>query len=262
MKSLFEDLFQTDSRDLSDLISTVTDLCAVSSDLFRIIKKEMQPGVTTDELACICVRKLSSLYSGSVKIAHLDFNINDQVYHHPPSDRKLEEGDLCTVDLVLEKEGFFSDTAWTFGVGYLHNNRRELREIAWGISQAAVLAAQCNTPLQIMQDLIQGRLSGTPWKIAEEACGHGIGRKIHDDPEIPFVFKGDKESVWAEDWVVTIEPVLISANSKVIYDKKKGYITSDGSDAAYFEHIVYVQRGKTDCLNIPKIKMMERIDIF
>jgi methionyl aminopeptidase len=260
MHDLFFDLFQA-NKAIPDFTFRMEHLCRISHFLFLKGEEHIRPGITTKELAAGFEKQLHAI-SDKTHMSHIHINVNEQAFHCLPGSRLIRSGDILTIDIVLSDGVVFSDGAWTYPVGEVSQTRYSLIEQAWRTSKAAVQAIKPDDPFNIMQHAVKRSLLIPEIRVFPKACGHGIGRKIHEDPEIPFVHTEKKSGIWNKGLICTIEPVVIYGNDNIIEYKDIGGITEKGADTAYFEHTIQVKENGAVCLNIPEINLMDCIDIF
>ena len=262
MKSLLSDLFLPEDSLQTGAVEKISCLAGFSHSIFTELKVDIRPGISTVCLAADIIDKVRTKGRGQVHVPFLHFNVNDHVFHNPPDQIKLRTGDIITIDMVLEKDGFYSDGAWTYGCGEIRDEDRYLIDISWDIARLAVMEICTGRSISDMQKAIRNRLENTPFTILSEARGHGVGLKVHDEPEIPFSLEISESRKWKAGWLFTVEPVVAFRKEVVLRNDRGYYVTSSGLNTSYFEHMVYLDGAETRCLNIPEIKMMESIDIF
>jgi len=225
------------------------------------LKEHVFPGMDGMKLLSI----LETNFRGStpsIHIAAFDVNINFNVCHHPPSGRLFMNHDIVTLDLVLEQNGLFADGAWTYICGEKNEKNKSLIQKAWCVSVKAVKAMKLGHTSLDVKKTIYNELSGTPFFLIEDACGHGIGRSIHEIPDISYSITNMDDIIWKKGMVITVEPVIASERANLFLHKEKGYITHNYSQTAYFEHMVYIDENGVHCLNIPQINDLDCIDFF
>ena len=262
MRNLFHDLFTEDVVDDAELLKRMKDLCPISHSLLQEGKRFILPNKRTKDLASCFESYLYDRWGGQISLEKIHINVNSCAFHCEPGDTFLQPGDILTVDIVLNDSGVFSDGAWTYIVDETSLERQALVQRAWDVSLKAVDAVKAGDEFSVMQKILQDDFNWDEFSLVPEACGHGVGRQIHEEPEIPFFLKKNESKIWQENLICTIEPVVIKGNSKVIENKDLSYVSETRSDSAYFEHVIYVTSEKALCLNIPEINITECIDIF
>ncbi len=262
MKSLFSDLMNPEGSISPETLGRVKYLSEKIHSLFCSLKGKVIPGISSFELSEFIVERVKTDENEGLTIPFLHFNINDHAFHNSPGEARLENGDILTVDIILEENGCYSDGAWSFSCGRISPEDRILIQTAWNISRLVIDHILTGQEIYEMQNSIADRLDKTPFQVVPYAVGHGIGRVIHGEPEIGYDPITTDRRTWQDGWLFTVEPVICYKGVDIYQNQDGFYVTSDNSKTAYFEHVVYIDKGRAHCLNIPEIKMMESIDIF
>lgn len=227
------------------------ELMAKSGEILSKIMKELrikvEPGVTTNEL-----NKLAEelIFSYNVKPAFKGYNrfpaalcvsINEQIVHGVPSDRELKEGDILSLDFGVIYQGFCSDMAATLAVGSIKPEVNRLIKVTKKALKRAIARMKPNKTLGDIGHAIESYIESQGFKTIKELCGHGIGKNLHEKPDILNFGKRHKGLKLESGMVFALEPMAVMGNSKI----KKGpdgfcYQTADNSLSAHFEHTVAV----------------------
>jgi methionyl aminopeptidase len=220
---------------------------AIIAGLLSELPARIGPGVSTAALDAFChdyivshegaVPAFKGLYGfpGSVCIS-----VNEEVVHGIPSRRRvLRTGDIVTVDVGVRLAGWCSDSAWTFAVGAVAPATRELLEVTERALDAAVEAAVPGKHIGDIGAAVVGAVEASGYGIIRELVGHGVGRDVHEEPQVPNVGRPGHGPLLREGMVLAIEPML-SAASPDIRTLGDGWtvVTADRSLAAHFEHTV------------------------
>jgi len=179
-------------------------------------------------------------------------SVNEEIVHGFPSKRKLQEGDIVSFDMGVVHEGFFGDSARTYTVGETSDKAKALLEVtqtslALGIEQVR----EGNTVHHISR-AIQTYVEGQGYGVVKRFVGHGIGRRLHEKPEVPnFVPRGAAEIPLKAGMVLAIEPMVTigSADVEILADNWTA-VTKDRQLAAHFEHTVAVTKDGPDILSV------------
>ncbi|QEN07549.1 M24 family metallopeptidase [Oceanispirochaeta crateris] len=242
-------------------IQSIADLSLYLHECLLLLGKEIVPGNNGLSLQ----NKLDEILQSHRTMCHsasFDINVNQRVCHSHPDESVFSSEDIVTLDLVLQKNGLFADSAWTFICGYKSPENRALLQKSWDVSKSAFSSIRLNENSFEMKKVVHRELTGSPYALIEEACGHGIGKSIHTAPDISYSILNKNDVKWNAGMVLTIEPVIAQKGTKLIYSKEKGYTTNNGSPSSYFEHMVAIDENGPRCLNIPQIKDINSIDIF
>lgn len=212
------------------------------------IKDFVKPGVKTIELEMICEDKIKQ--AGNMKPAFKGYNgfpyclcisINDEVVHGMPSQRPLKESDIVSIDFGLLYEGYYGDVARTFAVGGIPKSTHKLLEVTEDALHRGIEEAREGNRLHDISHAIQDRVEKAGFSVVREFVGHGIGRSLHEEPQVPnYGEKGTGLRLKA-GMVFAIEPMVNMGKSDV-YIGQNGWTaaTKDGSLSAHFEHTVAV----------------------
>jgi methionyl aminopeptidase len=222
---------------------------AIIHELYREMASRVVPGVSTGELDRFAegfirdhdgaVPAFKGLYGfpGSVCAS-----INDEVVHGIPSDeRLLVEGDILSLDTGVVLDGWCSDSAWTFPVGKVSEEKAALLEVTRSALDAAIAASVVGNHIGHIGHAVEQVVEGTGFAIVRDLVGHGIGRKVHEDPQVPNRGTPGEGPALRAGMTLAIEP-MISAGSWRIRTLPDRWTMStvDGAASAHFEHTVGV----------------------
>ena len=222
---------------------------AIIAGLLEELPSQIRPGLSTAALDAFCERYIVShegavpafkgLYgfTGSVCVS-----LNDEVVHGIPSPKRvLAEGDIVSVDVGVRLDGWCSDSAWTFPVGEVSQEARALLDVTERALGAAVEAAVPGHHVGDIGAAVVRTVEGSGYGIIRELVGHGIGRDVHEEPQVPNVGRPGHGALLREGMVLAIEPML-SAGAPGIRTLRDGWtvVTADGSLTAHFEHTIGV----------------------
>ncbi|HVQ35659.1 MAG TPA: type I methionyl aminopeptidase [Candidatus Bathyarchaeia archaeon] len=208
------------------------------------------PGVTTASLDGIAEGVLRAEGARSAPRLVYGFpaatciSVNDEVVHGIPSPRRLEEGDLVTLDVTVEKEGFMADAAVTVPVGRTDSAARALLAAAQRALSRALAAARAGARLNEIGRAVSYSARRDGFNVVRELSGHGIGRTIHEPPAVPNVYERTARQRLNRGLVLAIEPMLTSGSGRVVEDADGWTVrTADGALAAHAEHTIVVTEG-------------------
>lgn len=226
--------------------------------LFKALDSHIAAGITTQRIAELCERFAEKNNARCPQKGYHGFpspvctSVNSVAAHGVPTTEALSEGDIVTVDCILNVDGWNSDAAWTYVAGRVDPDARRLVRAAWRATRDAVAACRAGNRLGRVADAAERAARSFGCSILTDFTGHGIGREIHEEPAIPFgsVF-GDGEPI-VPGMVVTVEPVVTLGESMVKRCSDGiGYETADGSRSAQFECTVAVFANRTEVLTLP-----------
>ncbi|MEO6548898.1 MAG: type I methionyl aminopeptidase [Ferruginibacter sp.] len=178
-------------------------------------------------------------------------SVNDAVVHGFPTNDLLKDGDIVTVDVGVYKNGFHGDSAYTFAVGNISDEVKQLLKITkQSLLKGIEKAVHGNRIGDIAFAVQYVTEKEHGYGVVRELVGHGIGRHLHEEPQVPNYGKRGTGAKLKEGMVICIEP-MINLGTKNVYHDKDGWTirTEDGKPAAHFEHTIHIQRGKADILS-------------
>lgn len=229
-------------------IEKIRQACLVAADVLEGVRELIKPGVTTlalDEFAERRIRAAGALpafkgYRGYPRT--LCTSVNEQVVHGIPSkDVVLRSGDIVGVDVGTIMDGFYGDAARTFPVGSVSTKAARLISVTEEALARGVAAAVAGGHLYDISHAIQHHAESRGYSVVREFVGHGIGRSLHEDPQVPnFGAKGHGLRL-KEGMVLAIEPMINAGGSATVV-REDGWtaITADGNLSAHFEHTVAI----------------------
>jgi len=221
------------------------------------VAKIIRPGISTLEIDRLAEEFILDNGATPSFKGYQDFpfacciSVNDAVVHGFPTKDLLKEGDIVSVDVGVYKNGFHGDSAYTFAVGDIADDLKQLLKVTKASLYKGIEKAVHGNRVGDIAFAIQyatEREHG--YGVVRELVGHGIGRKLHEEPQVPNYGKRGTGAKLKEGMVIAIEPMINLGTKNVFHDKDGWTIrTSDGKPAAHFEHSVCIQRGKADILS-------------
>lgn len=207
-------------------------------------------GVSTAELDAVALGVATRHGASSAPRAVYGFpgtvllSVNDEIVHGVPGARRLIEGDLITLDVTLQKNGFVADAARTVAVGVISPLAERLRACAVSAFDAALTVARAGTKVNEIGRAVNNEVRRHGFWPVPELSGHGIGRTIHESPSVPNVYDRWQRDRLTDGLVITIEPIITAGSPKVFTDRDGWTIrTRDRSLAAHHEHTMVITTG-------------------
>jgi methionyl aminopeptidase len=183
--------------------------------------------------------------------ANLCVSINDEIVHGIPGERVLNEGDIVSLDLGAIFMGFHGDAAVTVGVGEISPQARQLLETAKGALKAGIAAAYAEARLGDISAAIQYYAESRGYAVVHEYTGHGIGREMHEEPQIPNFGLPGTGPVLKKGMTLALEPMVnAGAWHTRLGDDHWTVFTADGSLSAHFEHTIVITNAEPEMLTI------------
>jgi methionyl aminopeptidase len=223
---------------------------------FAVLAPMVQPGVTTlqlDKAADEFIRDNGGFpgffgYNGYPN--SICASVNNAVVHGIPSDKPLESGDIVSVDIGVLKNGFFGDSAYTFAVGKISPEVQQLLEVTKKSLQLAIEQAVAGKRIGDIGYAVQQYTESFGFGVVRDLVGHGVGRNLHEAPEVPNYGRRGQGMQLLPGLVLAIEP-MINMGTKHVKQLKDGWtiVTADGKPSAHFEHTVVVRKDKAEVLS-------------
>ena len=237
-------------------IEIMRESALVVSKTLGILAKEVKPGVTSlqlDKMAEEYIRSEGAIpgFLGLYDFPNtLCMSPNAQVVHGFPTDVPLVEGDIISIDCGALKNGFYGDHAYTFEVGEVAPETKKLLEVTKQSLYEGIKELKAGNRVGDVGFAIQNYAEKHGYGVVRELVGHGLGRKMHEDPEMPNYGKKGRGKKFVNGMVVAIEP-MINMGTHQINQLKDGWtiLTRDGKPSAHFEHDVAIVNGKPELLS-------------
>lgn len=242
-------------------ISLMEKACRIVADTLSLVGRNVRPGVTTLELDAIAEEYIRS--KGAVpafkgyEVDGMKFpntlcvSVNEEIVHGIPGQRKIAEGDIVSVDCGCQKDGYFGDSAVTFAVGAISEEKQKLMKVTQESLMLGISQAVHGNKLYDISRAVQEHVESNGFNVTRELVGHGIGKRLHEEPSIPnFVppllhranFPNEK---LMKGMALAIEPMVHAGTQRsIIADNGWTVFTADRKPAAHFEHTVIVQAGQ------------------
>jgi methionyl aminopeptidase len=237
-------------------IELMRESALIVSKTLGMIASEIKPGVTTlylDKLAETFIRDHGAepgflgLYGFPNSLC---MSPNAQVVHGIPNNNPLQEGDVISVDCGVLKNGFYGDHAYSFEIGEVAPEVKKLLQVTKESLYVGIREFKIGNRVEDVGNAIQKYTESHGYGVVRELVGHGLGTKMHEDPEMPNYGKRGRGKLFVEGMTVAIEP-MINMGTKNIKQLKDGWtiLTADGKPSAHFEHNVALIDGKPELLS-------------
>jgi methionyl aminopeptidase len=241
--------------------------CRIVAETLTLVGKHVKPGVETIELDRIAEENIRSKGARPAFKGYGDrknpfpgtlcISIDDVVVHGIPGNRKLKTGEIVSIDCGAELDGFFGDSAVTFAVGEISDDKIRLMKVTNESLAIGIEQAVAGNKVYDISRAIQNYAESFGYTLTRELFGHGVGKKLHEEPSIPnfvpsLLNRNSFPNVKLFDnMTLAIEP-MVHAGSQTVYTDDDGWTvhTADGMPAAHFEHTVVVKNGKAEILTL------------
>ncbi len=222
---------------------------AIIGGLLEEIRDQVVPGVSTEDLDRICDTYIRS-HDGAVPAfkglygfpGSVCTSLNEEVVHGIPSTRRIvADGDLVSIDVGVKLDGWCSDSAWTFPVGDVPEGALRLLDVTQKSLAAGIEAAVRGNHVGDIGAAIMAAVDGSGFAIVRDLVGHGVGRDVHEEPQVPNVGRAGHGPLLRAGMVIAIEPMLSAGTSDIrTLDDGWTVITADRALSAHFEHTVAI----------------------
>jgi methionyl aminopeptidase len=237
-------------------IELMRESALVVSKTLGMLAKEVKPGVTTlhlDKLAEDFIRAQGAIpgFLGLYDFPNtLCMSPNAQVVHGIPNDKPLEEGDIISIDCGAIKNEFYGDHAYTFAVGEIDAEVQKLLDVTRESLYMGIRQFKLGNRVGDVGFAIQNHCEKHGYGVVRELVGHGLGRKMHEDPEMPNYGRRGRGKKFIEGMVVAIEPMINLGTHRTSH-LSDGWtiLTKDRKPSAHFEHNVAIVEGKPELLS-------------
>ncbi|WP_226038447.1 type I methionyl aminopeptidase [Aquibacillus saliphilus] len=221
------------------------------------LKPYIQPGITTRELDNIAdefIRSMDAIpsfkgyngFRGSICAS-----VNEELVHGIPSDRKLKDGDIISIDIGAKYNSYHGDSAWTYPVGTIDSATEELLEITKTSLYKGLEEAKPGVRLSNISHAIQSYVESRGFSIVREYAGHGVGKDLHEDPNVPHYGPRNKGPQLKPGMVLAIEP-MVNAGKRHVKTLADDWtvVTQDGKMCAHYEHTIAITEEGYQILTI------------
>ena len=223
--------------------------------LLEELRQRVQPGISTMDLEKYIDKRIPQLGARAAFKGHRGYpaclcaSVNNEVIHGIPSGRPLKTGDILSLDLGVIVDGFYGDSAITVPVGEIPESTERLLRVTQEALQLAIAQVRLGNRLGDVSASVQRHVEENGYSVVREFVGHGIGRELHEEPQVPNFGQPGHGPVLKQGMVLAIEPMVNEGGPGVrVLDDNWTAVTADGTLSAHFEHMVAVTRNGPDVL--------------
>jgi len=232
-------------------------VCRMTARVRDTLAERIAPGVTTLELGELARTLIEEQGSRSAFYGYHGFpgqicvSVNEEVIHGIPAPRVIQAGDIVSIDTGVCFEGFIGDTAVTVAAGEIDEEKRKLLDVTQEALAAGIAQAVPGNRVGDVSYAIQRYVEAAGFSVVREFVGHGIGRDMHEDPQIPNFGRPGKGPKLKPGMTLAIEPMVNAGSGKVVV-LEDGWtaVTRDRRPSAHFEHTIAVTPGKPEILTV------------
>lgn len=228
---------------------------ATAAAILKATAEHVRPGITTREVDEYSARLMADAGVRSAFLGyrgfpgHICISMNEEVVHGIGRDRVIQPGDIVKIDVGIVRDGWIGDNALTVPVGPMTD---EIHRLLWTTEESLAVALQYATDGTMLGDLchaIEQCITGNGFSVVREFVGHGVGRRLHEEPQVPNYGRKGTRPRLREGMILAIEPMVNAGVAAVkVLDDNWTVITRDSKPSAHFEHTVLVGKGAAEVL--------------
>ncbi|MGA9231604.1 MULTISPECIES: type I methionyl aminopeptidase [Exiguobacterium] len=221
------------------------------------LKAHIRPGITTGQLDAIAERYIRSQgatpsfkgYNGFT--GSICASVNEELVHGIPGDRVLHDGDIISIDIGAEYNGYHGDSAWTYPVGTISEETKQLLDVTEESLYKGLERAKAGVHLTDISHAIQSHVEAANFSVVREYVGHGVGQNLHEDPQIPHYGPPGKGPRLKTGMTLAIEP-MVNVGKRYVRTLSDNWtvVTVDGSMCAHFEHTIAITDDGYEILTV------------
>lgn len=239
-------------------IALMREPCRIVKETLEYVGKNIRAGMTTKEVDDMVYRYITSCGAIPSELGYCGYpasscvSVNEVVVHGIPSDRVIMDGDIVSVDITAEKNGFQGDAARTFLIGNVSEEKRRLVRVTEECFFKAIEDLKAGTPLYDIGYKVQTHAESFGYGVVRALTGHGIGREMHEDPAVPNVGRKGTGMRLKAGMTICIEPMINMGTYKVDFNSRDGWTvtTADGKPAAHYENTVLIKEDGVEILTL------------
>jgi methionyl aminopeptidase len=243
-------------------IEFIRESSRIVADVLKLVGAQVRPGMTTLELDKVAEDFIRSMdgepafkgYGWDKKNlfpATLCTSIDAEVVHGIPGKRMLKDGDLLSIDVGVKKNGFYGDGACSFAIGEVSEEKQRLMRVTQESLAKGIEQAVAGKRVHDVSNAIQHHVEANGFSVVRDLVGHGVGRKLHEEPSIPNYGEPGTGVVLKDGMTLAIEP-MVNAGTWRVKVATDGWtvLTVDGKPSAHFEHTIAIVHGKAEILTL------------
>lgn len=241
-------------------IDGIRKSCEIVAEVLKIMSEMIKPGITTkmlDETAEDFIRSKNAIpaFKGYSQVGSFNYpgsicaSVDSAIVHGIPNDEPLKEGQIVSIDVGVELNGFYGDAAKTFPVGKISELKKKLLKVTEEALLKGIEKSVDGNRVSDISEAIQKYVELNGFTVVRELTGHGVGKFLHEDPSIPnYVIPGPSPKL-RKGMTLAIEP-MVNAGTYRVRTLKDGWtiVTEDGQPSAHFEHTILITNGKPEIL--------------
>jgi methionyl aminopeptidase len=241
-----------------DEIAIMRQAGRVVAETLQLLVERLRPGIIERELDEAVRREFARRGVEPTFLGYHGYpatvcvSVNDEIVHGIPGDREIQDGDVVSIDLGCTYKGFVADAALTVGVGNVSPEAQRLIDVTREALARGIAAARAGARVGAIGHAIQSYVESQGFSVVREYVGHGVGRQMHEDPQVPNYGSPDTGPVLRPGMVIAIEPMVNAGDWRTKQDSDNWTVrTVDGSLSAHFEHTLAITDGEAEVLTLP-----------
>ncbi len=239
-------------------IELMRESCRIVKETLDFVGKNIRAGMTTKEVDELVYRYITSCGAYPSELGYEGYpasscvSVNEVVVHGVPSDRVILDGDIVSVDITAEKNGYHGDACRTYLIGNVSAEKKRLVKVTEECFFKAVDGLQAGVPLFDIGYKVQTHAEANGYGVVRALTGHGIGKEMHEDPSVPNYGKKGTGMRLKSGMTICIEPMITMGTYKVNFNREDGWTvtTADGLPAAHYENTVLITDGGVEILTL------------
>ena len=239
-------------------IQLMRESCRIVKETLDFVGRNIRAGMTTKDVDGLVYRYITSCGAYPSELGYQGYpasscvSVNEVVVHGIPSDRIILDGDIVSVDITAEKNGFHGDACRTFLIGNVSEEKKRLVKVTEECFFKAIEGLKAGTPLYDIGYRVQTHAEANGYGVVRALTGHGIGRDMHEDPEVPNFGRAGTGVRLRSGMTICIEPMINMGTYKVNFSREDGWTvtTADGLPSAHYENTVLITDDGVEILTL------------
>ncbi len=239
-------------------IEYMRESCRIVKETLEFVGKNIRAGMTTKEVDELVYKYITSCGAYPSELGYEGYpasscvSVNEVVVHGVPGDRIILDGDIVSVDITAEKNGFHGDAARTYLIGNVSEEKKKLVKVTEECFFKAIEGLQAGSPLYDIGYAVQKYAESNGYGVVRALTGHGIGKSMHEDPSVPNVGRRGTGMRLKAGMTICIEPMINMGTHKVVFNSQDGWTvsTADGKPAAHYENTVLITETGVEILTL------------
>jgi methionyl aminopeptidase len=238
--------------------------CRAASEVLDRVSSLLRPGISTGEVDQAAADFIAEMGCKSAFLGYRGFpgniciSLNDEVVHGIGGTRRIQYGDIVKLDIGVVKDGWVGDTATTVPVGIIDDKVQRLLMVTENTLEMAITHAQSGRRLGDLCASIEDEIIANGYTVVREFVGHGVGRKLHEEPQVPNYGRPGSGPKLKPGMTLAVEPMVnMGAAAVKVLDDKWTVVTLDGKPSAHFEHTVLITKGEPEILTWRKKTLLK-----